>query len=451
MSGPNISIKVEPFESGKVVFLPMAPGTANGKARGRIFLRLDITNLNAPGSGKPPIIVQSVRVSFPNSSVSAETKNINAQISSATTSRWWFQQPQDDIMFDLPGPSTIKLELKCQGNNQTADFTYPLAPHVSPVAGGAYVFPARRFDLDIGEYWTLNGCTHGIGTEGSQSFAYDINVWGRDHDDGTYSWLHPGKTGTNNSDFRVYGKQIYAMADGKVLEAVNDCPNNPAPLPLTGDKSHDDQLFQDQMNNYWGAYETTHGGGAKVHGGSGNHFYIQHGDEVVLYAHMQKGTLNQQLLNKGANVKLGDLLGVAGNSGNSSGPHLHIHAVQGTSPEDGPLRPFILKDAWAIDNDLVMGTPSKGTWSRIANRGIPEGNPTQWDKQDCFISRPVAPGVARDSEAFRSGAGVPTTVRDDEESRVSSRMARCLHHRRNVFLWPDLLQRNLQARNGRHL
>ena len=383
MPSPNISIQVEPFESGKVVFLPMAPGSATAKARGRLFLRLDITNKSTK-----TIIAQSMSVSFPGSSV-FEGKSINKSIEAGKTLRWWIQQPQEDILFDLPGPSSINLAFQCHGSfapfDKTADFTFPLAPHLSPVAGGAYLFPASRVDLALGEYWGINGCNHGIGWEGSQSFGYDMGVWGPNHDDGTYSLFYPKKVGTNNADHRVWGKQVHAMAKGVVLEAVNDCPNNPAPLPLNGDKEHDDALVQEQKTKYWGAYEDAHGGPKKVHGGAGNHFYIQHGDEVVLYAHMQKGLLNKKLLTKEAAVKEGDFLGLAGNSGNASAPHLHIHAIQGTSPEVGPLRPFILKDAWAIDNDLIIGDPRSGLWSRIAKQGIPEGNPTQWDKQDCFL------------------------------------------------------------------
>jgi len=72
-------------------------------------------------------------------------------------------------------------------------------------------------------------------------------------------------------------------------------------------------------------------------GGGGNSFLILHGDELVLYAHMRKGTLNQALTQVGAKVKSGQLLGHAGNSGSSSGPHLHIHAMQapkGMTPEE---------------------------------------------------------------------------------------------------------------------
>jgi hypothetical protein len=111
---------------------------------------------------------------------------------------------------------------------------------------------------------------------------------------------------------------------------------------------------------------------------------VQHGDEVVLYAHMQQGSLASGIT-KGATIKAGQQLGKAGNSGNSTAPHLHIHAVQGTSPETGPLRPFVLKDAWAIDNDLIIADPRKGLWSPIVKSGIPEGNVAQWDKKDSFV------------------------------------------------------------------
>ena len=370
MPAPNVEVQVEPFESGKVVFLPMAPATAGAKARGRVFLRLDITNHEAE-----TLAVEGVTVSFPGESVPAETKAVQLDVGAGQTSRWWFQQPGDDVVFDLPGPSCVKLAVHCQGFAETADVAFPLAPHASPVAGGAYLFPASAADLALGEYWAVNGCTHEVGAEGSQSFAYDLGVWGPDHADGTYSDRLPGKDGTRNNHFRVWGKGVHAMADGVVREAVNACPNNPAPLRWS-DPAELAAKLQAQKTKHWGAFPN---------GGSGNHLYIQHGDEMVLYAHLQKGSLSSALLAAGAEVKAGDLLGKAGNSGSSTAPHLHVHAVQGASPESGPLRPLILRDAWAIDNDLVIGEPARGAWSRIAGQGIPEREPEQGDKNDCFV------------------------------------------------------------------
>src|SRR5436309_5665946 len=131
------------------------------------------------------------------------------------------------------------------------------------------------------------------------------------------------------------------MADGTVLQFVNDCPNNTTPVAnqFNGDKTHDAQLWTTQMNSFWGLYDSAHGGESVVHAGAGNHFYLQHGNEVALYAHMQEGTLNPALLHVGAAFKAGDFLGLAGNAGNASEPRLHIHVVKGTAPETGPLRP----------------------------------------------------------------------------------------------------------------
>jgi hypothetical protein len=251
-----------------------------------------------------------------------------------------------------------------------------LVPHFNHFKGSPYLFPASGEDLDVGEFWYVNGCIHGMGKLGSQGFGYDMGVWGIDHEKGTYGWLKPEKKGitidgSENRHFRIWKKQIYTMADGIVLESLNDCPRNP--IPLDPNDPQFQEKMKDQEVNLWGTL---------TNGGSGNHFYIQHGNEVVLYAHMDTGTLNSKLLKTSSNphpvVKAGELLGLAGNTGNSNAPHLHIHAIQGSLPEEetGPLRPIILRDAWAIDNDLIMGKPVYGLWSRIKNQGIPEGNPT---------------------------------------------------------------------------
>jgi murein DD-endopeptidase MepM/ murein hydrolase activator NlpD len=58
----------------------------------------------------------------------------------------------------------------------------------------------------------------------------------------------------------------------------------------------------------------------------GNGYTILHGDEVVVYAHMQHKSLPKPLPKPGDKVKRGAVLGKVGNSGPSGGPHLHIHA-----------------------------------------------------------------------------------------------------------------------------
>ena len=56
---------------------------------------------------------------------------------------------------------------------------------------------------------------------------------------------------------------------------------------------------------------------------AGNHVVLRTGsDEFLFLAHFQMGTIGVQ---EGDEVSTGTVLGLAGNSGNSFGPHVHIH------------------------------------------------------------------------------------------------------------------------------
>lgn len=124
----------------------------------------------------------------------------------------------------------------------------------------------------------------------SQRRAADLVVVGAD-----------GKTytgdGTKNADYHAYGQPIVAVADGTVVTVVDGVPEN----------------VPDQMNDYFLP---------------GNVVVIQHQPALYsVYAHLQPGKIR---VKPGARVKAGAVLGLCGNSGNSSEPHLHFQL------EDGP-------------------------------------------------------------------------------------------------------------------
>jgi hypothetical protein len=238
-----------------------------------------------------------------------------------------------------------------------------------------YLFPAQFDDLRSGEFWGAASNVHAAGASGSQLFAYDMNVVAWDTTTKSLNRLLPGKNGDHNEDYRVWGKKLHAMADGVVLQFVNDCPNNSPPLAnqFNGNKAHDDQLWTTQKNAFWGPYDTAHGGEGVAHAGAGNHFYLRHGDEVALYAHKQKGSLNKDLLAVGATVKAGQFLGLAGNAGNASEPHLHIHTIKGSIPETGPLRPLLFREMFVINADALSLPSITGPWDRVQKQGPPLG------------------------------------------------------------------------------
>src|SRR6266545_4777923 len=108
MSAPNLTITVEPFESGKVVYGPLAPKTLNSQAQGQLSLKLAIKN-----NESQQVHVNQLKVSFIGPpSVNAVTIPLNLDINSNGTGGWFFAT-EDNIILPVPAPGKIKLSLSC--------------------------------------------------------------------------------------------------------------------------------------------------------------------------------------------------------------------------------------------------------------------------------------------------------------------------------------------------
>ena len=68
----------------------------------------------------------------------------------------------------------------------------------------------------------------------------------------------------------------------------------------------------------------------------------------MLYAHLQSGSLK---VKQGDKIKRGDPIGLVGNSGNTSAPHLHFHVMDGPSPLTSEGVPYVI-DAFATRGRL---------------------------------------------------------------------------------------------------
>lgn len=119
--------------------------------------------------------------------------------------------------------------------------------------------------------------------------------------------------GKKNEDYYAYGKDILAVADGTVLQAVDgildNVPGAMSPLMAIGNSVVIEHV------------EGTGASATKVYS---------------VYAHLKTGTVK---VKNGAKVKKGTLLGLCGNSGNTTEPHLHFQL------QDGPL----VDHAWGIE------------------------------------------------------------------------------------------------------
>jgi hypothetical protein len=124
-----------------------------------------------------------------------------------------------------------------------------------------------------------------------------------------------------NESYPQYGREIIAVADGSietVRDGMPDIPAGKAPQMKTLNDAAGNYIVQDI------------GGG----------FY-------ALYAHLQPGSLK---VKKGDAVKKGQAIALLGNSGNTTGPHLHFHVIHGKSPLGSDGVPYV------IDSFAVRGT-----------------------------------------------------------------------------------------------
>jgi Peptidase family M23 len=343
-AAPNLTVTVEPSLSGAVVYAPLAAGTSFGEQAAQLSIRVWIKNNQAT-----PVVVNSIALSFvPPPIVNSVAISVNLSIGPNESKLWNFATA-DNIILPEPTPPTFTLGIWCNGFRDPATVTLLLDPHANPVTGGAYLFPAQAVDLRDGEFWQGRSAKHSPAGAGVQLFGYDMAVVAYDEPQGAWTGLLPGGSPNKNEDYRVWGKRIYAMADGTVVSWEDKKPNNPNPpakLP--------DPLVE------------------------GNHFYIQHGPEIMLYAHFQPGSLNKDLMATGAAVKAGDFLGLAGNSGNSDAPHLHIHATKGTAAWQGPPQPITFRKSSVVDRSALSAPSSAGPWVDLNGRSLPAATSLIW-------------------------------------------------------------------------
>lgn len=171
----------------------------------------------------------------------------------------------------------------------------------------------------------------------------DGKLWGAERYAIDYEQLQPdGRLFTGdvakNTSFAYFGADVHAVADGPVVAVLDGLPEQvpgAAPAGLTLAQYGGNHVVQDI--------------------GNGN---------FAFYAHLQTGSVK---VKPGDQLTTGQVLGHVGNTGNSTGPHLHFHVMSTADPLRADGLPFVfrsfkltgrLADLAAVDT-LEAGGPAR--------------------------------------------------------------------------------------------
>jgi len=133
-------------------------------------------------------------------------------------------------------------------------------------------------------------------------------------------WVKVGPNGdsrhdgsTKNENWWGWGEPVLAVADGEITQAVDEFPDNvPKVLPPV------------TLDNI-----------------GGNHIILKIApNRFVTYAHLQRGSLK---VHAGEHVHRGDVLALLGNSGNTTGAHLHLQVTDRNSVLESEGVPFVFE------------------------------------------------------------------------------------------------------------
>ena len=206
------------------------------------------------------------------------------------------------FLFTLSLPELVSLR---QYEGQALSLTFPLQKGTYQVVQGGY-------SETINHHFKIP----------AQKYALDLvkqNAWGI---------RAKGLLPEDLEKYEIFSDPLVAPCDGEVLLAQGSYPD------LTPPKKDRDHII-------------------------GNHLVLFCQQHSILLAHLKHNSL---LVKVGEQVKKGDMIAQIGNTGNTSEPHLHIHAVQGRFSKIGDLVfkqkgvAMLFNDQFLIRNDVITAT-----------------------------------------------------------------------------------------------
>jgi len=176
----------------------------------------------------------------------------------------------------------------------TAVVRIPIETYVQKTA---LIFPFAGKGIVLQGGATNGGHRNRSGMFALDAMGLDDTAWGVQRGDGKA-----------NTDYPGFGRTLIAPADGVVVHARSDRPDQPV-----GDASNPD-FYAPEFKALGG-------------GDPGNHLVIDHGNgEFSMIAHFMAGSMR---VHEGARVRQGEALGKLGHSGDTNAPHVHYQLQAG--------------------------------------------------------------------------------------------------------------------------
>lgn len=150
-----------------------------------------------------------------------------------------------------------------------------------------------------------------------------------------------------NESYYCYGVEALAVADGIVVARKDSIPEN-----IPGVTSRAVAITLETVG--------------------GNHVILDlGGGRFAFYAHLQPGSLRVKL---GDRVKKGQVLGLVGNTGNSTEPHLHFHIADNNSPLGSEGIPYALETLDVMGRCQGLGSGCSVGAAQAKRRVMPFAN-----------------------------------------------------------------------------
>jgi hypothetical protein len=252
-----------------------------------------------------------------------------------------------------------------------------VAPATVAAPGKVFQFPGRAENVPQGHYWYLGKIHKG----GNQRQGGDFGMVRLDPETKKWTKLKLGvskaehEANPKNENSIIYGQPVYAPADGEIFVCWRNAPENAKPGvkdPRVGTTipSGGNSLWIKYGENDWGLL-------AHAIPGSIPAKLCPVNQALKSSADSKEGLVPE---NQRAKVKTGDFLMRVGNSGQSSGTHLHYHRdstgpklLQGQGDDepddDGPggvVGTEFVPISMSAAADASLPSPYSGAWLKSA-------------------------------------------------------------------------------------